>query len=85
VTLPATGSSYASPQPGQGAPRFQALIRPFGITAISAVRAAVFPTEETGATFEENAALKAQAAAGGLAVDGAAMIPRRSFGASRRS
>lgn len=39
------------------------LIGPFGIEAISAAELSIDEPEETGATFEENAAIKAEAAA----------------------
>jgi XTP/dITP diphosphohydrolase len=39
------------------------LIGPFGIEAISAAELAIDEPEETGSTFEENAAIKAEAAA----------------------
>jgi len=44
------------------------LIRPFGITALSAGELGLPEPEETGPTFEANAALKAQAAAEGAAL-----------------
>jgi XTP/dITP diphosphohydrolase len=54
----------ASHNPGK-VREIQALIGPYGITAISAVSLGLPEPEETGATFEENAALKARAAAAG--------------------
>jgi XTP/dITP diphosphohydrolase len=41
-----------------------ALVAPFGVTALSAGELGLAEPEETGATFEANAALKAQAASG---------------------
>src|SRR5215211_4587449 len=41
----------------------EALLKPFGVATVGAAALGLPEPEETGATFEENAALKAQAAA----------------------
>jgi XTP/dITP diphosphohydrolase len=56
------------------------LIRPFGVTALSASELGLPEPEETGSTFEANAALKARAAAEGaklptLADDSGLVVP----------
>src|SRR5258708_12817198 len=56
------------------------LIGPFGVTALSADALGLPEPEETGATFEANAALKAHAAANGaelpaLADDSGLVVP----------
>src|SRR6185437_10855387 len=57
-----------------------ALVAPFGVTAVSAGQLGLAEPEETGATFEANAALKAETAAGAadlpaLADDSGLVVP----------
>lgn len=62
-----TSLIVASHNPGK-VREIEALLAPFGVEAVSAGALGLPEPEETGATFEENAALKARAAAarGGL-------------------
>jgi XTP/dITP diphosphohydrolase len=61
-----TGDRLVIASHNQGKVReIEALMAPFGITVVSAGRLGLPEPEETGATFEENAALKARAAAEG--------------------
>jgi XTP/dITP diphosphohydrolase len=52
----------ASHNPGKVA-EIEALLRPYGVATVGAAALGLAEPEETGATFEENAALKAAAAA----------------------